>query len=397
MSSIKTTARKGGPLALAWSAALIVASCDLGIENPGLIDDDALNDMRAIEPLVNGMGGDLQVVLDDISYFMGIASRDVRHTGAFEAEEFMERGEIIPRHVNDLWGGMHQARWTAEHGIPRMREVMGSEFDTSPHAIRAYLWVGFANRVLGENVCEAIIDGGAPQPHTVHFERAEAAFTEAIRLAELQNNTALARVAYGGRAQARAALAKWADAAIDAVQVPTSMSHTMPYAASPARENNWVAYQSITRHYFSVHGSWAQSVNDPRVPWTDLQRVAVDGRTPMLQQRKYTGTGAFIELVGGDEMRLIEAEALLRLGNNVAGTLSKIDEVRAAANVPPSSASTIAEAFAVLRTERDIVLWLEGRRLWDLRRFEDPFLADRDECIPASENERNTNPNLASG
>ena len=53
MSSITATARKGSQLALACSAVLTVASCDLGIENPGLIDDGALNDMRAMEPLVN--------------------------------------------------------------------------------------------------------------------------------------------------------------------------------------------------------------------------------------------------------------------------------------------------------------------------------------------------------
>lgn len=382
-------------LALVCAVGVALAGCDLGVTNPGLIDDAALNDVRAMEPLVTGMGGDLQTILDDVAYFMGIASGDITHTGAFEAEQFMARGEITPRHVNGLWGGMHRARWAAEHGIERMKTVLGRDFETNRLGIEAYLWSGFSNRVLGENVCQAIIDGGAPQPNTVHFERAEAAFGEAIRLAQKQGNTGLEQIAYAGRAQVRAALGKWADAAADAGKVPTGAKFEVPYATNPSREWNWLAYQSITRHYFSVYGSWAEKVTgDPRVPWRDLKRVGADGKTPMYQQQKYLTTAAPIQLMAGDEMRLIEAEAALRLNNDVAGALAKINGLRSAAGQPPSTARTVEEAFVALRLERAIVLWMEGRRLWELRRFNDPFLANRDKCIPASENEVNTNPNL---
>lgn len=214
-------------------------------------------------------------------------------------------------------------------------------------------------------------------------------------MAQKQGNTALEQIAYGGRAQVRAALGKWADAVADAGKVPTGAKFEVPYAANPSREWNWLVYQSHTRFYFSVYGTWAEKVTaDPRVPWRDLKRIAVDGKTPMYQQLKYTTLAAPIQLMAGDEMRLIEAEAALRLNNDVAGALGKINGLRSAAGQRPAAASTVQEAFGALRLERDIVLWMEGRRLWELRRFDDAFLANRDKCIPASENEVNTNPNL---
>ena len=92
-------------------------------------------------------------------------------------------------------------------------------------------------------------------------------------------------------------------------------------------------------------------------------------------------------------MRLIEAEALLR-ANDVTGAVAKINEVRTAAGVPTVSASTTDDAWTALRTERNIVLWMEGRHLFELVRFNDPFLSNRDKCIPISQDEAATNPNV---
>ena len=65
-------------------------------------------------------------------------------------------------------------------------------------------WVGFANRVLGDNMCEAVIDGGPAEPNADYFTRAEAAFTAAIAVQTGNLETA----AYAGRAQVRVHLGK---------------------------------------------------------------------------------------------------------------------------------------------------------------------------------------------
>ena len=374
---------------------LSAASCDLGVTNPGRIDDAALDSEQALKTLVVGMGADLSRVNDDIGYFMGIASRDIWHSGAFEAEMFMQDGEIEPRHVNGLWSDMHTARWVAEHGIPRLTEILGGEANGSALVTEANVWAGFSNRLLGENVCVAVIDGGPAQDRSVHFQRAEQYFTTAITMAQAQNNTDLLNAAYAGRAQVRLDLGKYAEAAADAAKVPTGYRFEAKYSSNSSREWNWLANESHKRRYFTAWGTWAADITgDPRVPWVDEGVKGVDGKSPFYRQDKYPIWDSDMDLAAGDEMRLVEAEALLRAGD-VTGAVAKVNAVRSAAGVTAVSATTTDEAWAVLRTERNIVLWMEGRHLWDLSRFNDPFLSNRSKCIPVSQDEAATNPNIS--
>ena len=66
--------------------------------------------------------------------------------------------------------------------------------------------------------------------------------------------------------------------------------------------------------------------------------------------------------------------------------------------------STLADAWTTLEYERGATLWLEARRLWDLRRWNaatgpahNTFLDGRDKCVPVSLNEQSSNPNLHGG
>jgi hypothetical protein len=373
---------------------LATSACDFGVTNPGRIDDDALNSEQALPTLVVGMGADLSRVVDDIGYFMGIASRDIWHTGAFEPEQFMQEGQIEPRHVNGLWSNMHTARWVAEHGIDRIRDVLGDGFNASPLATEAHVWAGYSNRVLGENVCFAIIDGGAPQDRSVHFQRAEEYFNTAITMAQSQGETDLLRAAYAGRAQVRLDQGNYAGAAEDAAKVPLDYHFQAKFSDNSSREWNWLANESHKRRYFTVWGTWAAEItDDPRVPWVDEGVLGVDGLSPFYRQDKYPEWSSDIDLSAGDEMRLIEAEALLR-SNDVTGAVAKINEVRTAAGVPTVSADNTDDAWTALRTERNIVLWMEGRHLFELVRFNDPFLSNRGKCIPISQDEAATNPNV---
>jgi hypothetical protein len=111
-------------------------------------------------------------------------------------------------------------------------------------------------------------------------------------------------------------------------------------------------------------------------------------------------------------MRLIEAEALLR-NSDLAGAMTLINAVRTNAATTPVTATTLEEGWRLLKRERGIELWLEARRLGDLRRWKanntpgalDPLeevgaashLAKQDLCFPIGRSERETNPNLRGG
>jgi hypothetical protein len=400
---------------LTASLAALAACNYFDVSNPGPIADEDLNVPPAMTGLVTGMSFDLSRAIDVAAQALPIMGDELYHGGSYAAEGLFNRGIIRDEDVNGLWGAMHRARWVAESGIERMREVLGTGFDTSPLAARAFIYAGLANRLLGENVCEAVIDGGPAEDFRTHFTRAEAQFTEAIRIAGGLTGAirdSLLRTAYGGRAQVRAAQGKWAEAASDAQQVPTGYVFVAPFSTNTGAENNNLVFETNNRSEYTVFNSqWAQVFRDPRVPWDTIKTssgavaVGQDGRTPFFRQRKFVGLGADIPLVKGTEMLLIRAEAALR-SDDVAGAMALINQQRAfystpASPLPPLTASTAAEAWPILQKERGAVLWLETRRFWDLRRWgEEPppirndFLAERDKCIPVSLNEKQSNPNL---
>ena len=111
-------------------------------------------------------------------------------------------------------------------------------------------------------------------------------------------------------------------------------------------------------------------------------------------------------------MRLIEAEAKLR-ANDVAGAMTLINTVRTNAGTTTITASTLDEGWRLLKRERGIELWLETRRLGDLRRGKTAntpgaldslevvgpasHLKQQDLCFPISTSEQQTNPNLQKG
>lgn len=102
---------------------------------------------------------------------------------------------------------------------------------------------------------------------------------------------------------------------------------------------------------------------------------------------------------------MLRAEERLR-ADDVAGAMALINQQRAFYNttqnpLPPLTATTAAEAWPIFQKERAAVLWIEGRRFWDLRRWnaeappiENTYLDTRDKCIPISENEEQSNPNV---
>jgi hypothetical protein len=398
------------------TSLLALAACNFfDVENPGPIPDDELNQPSAMASLVTGMSFDLSRGLDELNYDVTVMADEQYHSGSYAAPGLFVRGIIRPEDVNDEWGEAHRARWVAESGIERMKEVMGADFDKSALSARAYIYAGLANRLLGENMCQAVIDGSAPEDNKVHFARAEAQFTEALKIAATLTGglrDSLNRAAYGGRAAVRAWQGKWSEAVADAQQVPTSYVFVAFFSTNTTAENNQLVVETNTRREFTVYNTqWAKVFKDPRVPWDTIKttggaiQTGQDGRTPFFRQRKYVGNGADVPLVKGTEMLLLRAEASLR-NNDVTTAMQLINAQRTFYStstnpLPALSATTVAEAWPILEKERGAALWLEVRRFWDLRRWnaepppiKNTFLDNRDKCIPISENEQQSNPNV---
>ena len=403
------------------ASVLALSACALEATNPGPIQADALNAPSALNSLVAGAGRDLSEALNYTAYTGAAVARELfpgGSTGAFGISNQQQSGKLADDDGNVYWNNSQRARWTAEDAVTRAKAVVAANPTTATNTslMQALIWTGYANRHLGENFCQGVINGGAPGPHTVYFERAEVAFTEAITVATATNNAAFLQAATAGRASVRLLRNNPTGAAADAATIPSAFVYRMPYYQNELDQYNRIFWASANQPYRAhtvwntVYETYRKATRDPRVPFDSSPTVLVGdaavgalGRVRWYFQTKYPVLTSPINLSSGWEMRLIEAEAKL-IANDVSGALASINGRRTALALPLATANDAAEAWTVLKRERGIELWLEGRRLGDLRRWAalarpgslDPKeeLPGRDLCFNTPLSEKETNPNF---
>jgi hypothetical protein len=424
--------RLPGLAALAIAASL---SCDTKVTNPGPVEDAFLSDRNAASAMVSGSGRALSSGINWIGYTGAAITREIHpagSTGSFGITNRWQNGELAEDDgdLDTHWEQAQRARWLAEEALRRL-EAAGpppaGALQTAATYFNllqlAYVYAGYANRLLGENMCEGVIDGSAILPNAIYFTRAESLFTKALAVTggAPATMTTQSQAAYGGRAAARVYLAKWNEASTDAAQVPIGFVFNMSYFnIGNDDQRNRIAW-AIGNTPYRAHTQWSTwyydyrtATSDPRVPVTitTLQgdaAIECCGRVPFYPEAKMSTSASPIRLTSGREMRLIEAEAKLR-NNDLAGGLAAINLVRTNAGTTPVAAADLTEAWRLLKRERGIELWLEARRLGDMRRWKatntpgalDPLelpgtgshLQKQDLCFPISRSERQTNPNI---
>jgi starch-binding outer membrane protein, SusD/RagB family len=418
-------------IAAAWA-------CDTTVTNPGPVRDEFLVDTNiyfAAAAMVNGAGRALGEGMNWVGYTGAAVAREIHpagSTGSFGITPRWQSGELnaTDADLNTHWNQAQRARWLAEEAIRRLvapgppppgRQLTLAQYYNLLQL--AYVYAGFANRLLGENMCDAVFDGGTLQPNSEYFTRAEEHFTEAIAITGGTPATiqAQANAAYAGRAAVRVYLDKWTESVADAGQVPIAYVMNMSYFnIGEDAQRNRIAW-AIGNTPYRAHTEWGTwyydyrtATNDPRVPITITTMqgdAAIEccGRVPFYPEAKHSTSASPIRLTSGREMRLIEAEAKLRAGD-WPGAMTSINQVRTAAGVGTITAIDLTDAWRLLKRERGIELWLETRRLGDLRRWKaantpgalDPLeqpgaashLTRQDLCFPVPPSERQTNPNL---
>ncbi len=399
-------------------AALGLAACDFTVTNPGPMQDEALDDAAAHAPLVAGMGQALSAALWRVAYVGAEVSREYVQAGRiFTTKLPTNPGQLTRDDVaSTYWNTAVQARWIAEDGVQRLRRTR-SDHASSPLVADALVHAGLANRLLGENFCEAVIDGGPVQPGSLYFDRAEQHLSDAIAVANAAGDEGRALIARASRATVRANRGDWSGARADAAGVPLDFVHRAVFTTTTLDQYN-IIYWSNANQPFRTHsvtgtfyeGYYAES-GDPRVRWGRDPGVPTGeiAAVPWLFQLKYRDRADGINLVSGRELRLIAAEALLR-GGDVPGAVGVLNELREGllsdhdhSRLPllPADVS-LEDGWGFLKRERGVELWLEGRRLWDLRRWTEegtpgamPNVRDRVRlCFPVAQSEIDTNPNV---
>jgi len=401
------------------SIAALLGGCSLDAVNPGPIQADQLNNTSALSALINGTGRDLSEALNWVSYTGAAATRELHpagSTGSFGITVRQQAGKLTDDDDDTFWNLSQRARWTSEDVVARAKTLLGANASKSAQLAQALVWAGYANRLLGENFCEGVINGGAPQAYTVYLDRAEAAFTEAITVATAAGNAALTTAATAGRASVRLDKGNLSGAETDAKAVTSNtFTYKMPYYSTELDQYNRIYWASANQPY-RAHTVWntpneayRKSTLDPRVPFDSSLTVLVGdaavgdlGRVRWYFQIKYPDRTSNITLSSGWEMRLIEAESKLVSGD-WQGAMTIMNVRRTALGLQPRTATNATEAWTALKRERGIELWLEARRLGDFRRWAaaarpgsyDPLeeLPGRDLCFNTPLSEKQTNPN----
>jgi hypothetical protein len=404
--------------ALLAPLALLAAGCELKVTNPGPVQADFLETSAALTSVVNGAGRDLGEAINWTAYTGAAVAKELfpaGSTAAFGISVRQQAGKLTDDDGNAWWNNAQRARWTAENSVDRIKRVLGADAGRNATLAQALVWAGYANRHLGENFCEGIIDGSAPGPATVYFERAEAHFTEAIAVATAAGNAPLLSAATAGRASVRLSRNNLAGAATDAAAVPNAFAYRMPYYQNDDAQYNRVFWSSANQPYRAhtvfntFYEGYRRSSRDPRVPYDSSATVllgdaavtynGVSQRVRWYFQTKHASITAPINLSTGWEMRLVEAEVRLA-GGDVPGALALMNQRRTALSLPLLTASTVTEGWTLLKRERGIELWLESRRLGDFRRWAAnarPGTSDdmtgRDLCFATALSEKQSNPN----
>lgn len=407
--------------------SLVLASCDFEVTNPGPVQDANLDNPGAHDALVTGAMRGVLIGWSDFAHRGGAIARD--HTtgghvfaGGIPLEE--ELGQLDERITAAAgWERTHQGRWIAEESITRIRASMGAEADAYAPLARLHLWAGFGNRVLGENVCHAVFEGGPAEPYTKHFERAVEHFTSAERIAGTTGQDQVRLAAIAARASAYLSLGKYAEAVTDATRIPATFVFSGVYTGRGASDlgndgEKWRITLAMQSQYRGV-SFWNTpleqhftSTGDPRVAWGHDSRFAsapvprptwgrfipfyfplkfIAPRNAATERTTYSINNNLMDalpvnLATGREMLLVRAEAALaqRGAAGVADAMSLINQVRTTARDPqtgrvgsyftgqplaPVTATTLVDAWAALKFERLLELTLEGRRFGDRRRW----------------------------
>jgi hypothetical protein len=361
----------------AAALCVLLAACDFDVQNPGPVQDENVNLEGAHRSLVNGAIRGVQNALGD--FYVG---ENVTHvltpsghtgTGGTTLEEELALFTDDNNGDNGTFTDGQRGRWVAEEAIRRFTSGEAGVKDPSKYGLlaEAYLWAGLANRVLGENMCTAIKDGGAPEDKLKHFEWAITHFNNAETVGRAAGLTNVVNAAIGARAAANLWLKNGAAARTDALKIPFTFKFTTNY--SGADHNNYI-YGTVMAFGFQSASYWGTpahphflTTGDSRVAWgydngslppyPTGKTVAVRGQThparqswgnalvplyypmkgyaprkPISELRLYEPNldqqrALQMNIVTGREMALIIAETYL-MENNVTMAMQYINQVR---------------------------------------------------------------------
>lgn len=377
-----------------WATALVlsvlVLACSsltdaLNVVSPDNIETGKLTKPENAQILVNGAIGDFECALGSFVVAGGLMSGELMDATSTAARWTLDRRDIDPSETLystascqglGTYTPISVARFTADNALTLLQGWTDAEVPKRTSLIaQAAAYAGYSRILLGEAFCTAAIAGSAQLTSEQIFAQAEERFTTAIAAAQASGNTAMLNMAYVGRARARLGQGNKAGALADAQQVPigfvinATADITTPRRLNRVQDQNTGRAVSVTPAYrnLTVTDASGAQVPDTRATVTFAGRNAADNATPLYLQSKYANGASPIPIASWDEAQLIIAEVQ---GGQAA--VSIINTLRARAGLPAYQSTDDAAIANQVIVERSRELFLEGQRLFDVRRLNLP-------------------------
>jgi starch-binding outer membrane protein, SusD/RagB family len=441
MHLVQSSSRGIRTAVLSGSACVLLAGCGLfntDVSNVNAVTEDAL-DKTAATTLVNGLGGALNNAVNGLIGVSGAASDELQWAGSREYWNLLDGGDIgdpVNEYSNGTYPYISQARWQGDYTVKTLTGF-GADLPNRADLARAQIFAGTAYLFIGENYEDFIISSdrtssGPPIGEAnmrATLDSAIGYYTSALAIATSLANADLQRQALGMRARARFSKAVWtslrggsarafptnplindAGATADAVAAAAIMANAYRFRLTSTAQNNSGYFNTG----FEMNQRLELRAGSPYVNGTNTVVTAgLDGiklTDPVSGAKDATlataineccrqSTGQFLAytLTSAREMYLIQAEAALA-ANNTAAFTTQINLARAIDGKPAWAGTPSARD--ILIHERRVGLFLQGRRLHDHYRFNQPAdrwlannAATKRPCFfPISFDERTQNP-----
>lgn len=419
------------PAALACLALVLAAACGdtadrlLAVTTPSRIGATQYLIPQNAAPIVASAVADFECAFGAYVVSSGLTSGELADASQTAARWSLDRRDFLPTDALystasceglGTYTPINTARFTADQAYTAITGWTDAQVANRQRLLgTAALYAGYSLVLLGEGFCSGAINGGPELTSAQLLDSAEVRFTAALAAAAAMPATdtlsrPITNAAYVGRARARLDRGDKAGAAADAAKVPAGfvLNAAAASGAGAARRNNRVYAQNGTGSGgVTVAPAYrtltVQGAPDPRVRVVNANALASDQVNRIFRQQKYAGLDAPIPIATYVEAQLILAEA-----QGAGAGVAIINALRARPGValPPITAAEAADFQTTVLEERRRELFLQGNRLYDLRRANlTPMPAPgapypkggtygAQLCYPLPDAERAANPNL---
>ena len=415
----------------ALAAGLFTTACNtsdmLDVQAPNSVPVDIYADPAFATLMVNSVIGDFECAFGSFVVAEGLLTDELHDSALNNGNWNMDRrdnaftsgfyGTNSCTTVTGVYTPLSTARGEADAAIERLSGWTVAQVpNIKTLEAQANLYSGFSYAALGMAMCQAAFDKGPLVNQLGIFALAEQRFTAAIAAAQAASLTNVLNAAYAGRARVRLYQHNATGAIADAQLVPSGFVFNAAMDATNARRFNHVYTPISTSGTLTVEPTARALATetgqvDPRSATIRLNTAPADGLNQIYIPVKYNAASlAAGQAIPQPIARYAEAQLILAEAQGGSNAVTIINTMRAAASLNPYTGPTDAAAIkALIASERQRVLFVEGFRAYDIERLNlamvpavgSPYLQGGvyggTVCFPLPDIEKNNNPNIVPG